>query len=149
MGTIALTKHLSSTPHAVFDTITHPATWEHWFSIHRCFVGAPPQRLAEDSVLTSKVALLGMTNEIEWTVTAAERSSRIALLGRGKAGVRCEFTYLMRDSGGGTELAAGGDFSGPLITGLLARALEKQGRDQLGKTLDLLAAHVAETGPPR
>ncbi|MEV0686319.1 SRPBCC family protein [Nocardia sp. NPDC050378] len=146
MGSIALTKYLSSTPHALFDTITRPATWEHWFSIHRSFLTEPPERLTEDSVLRSKVGLLGMTNEIEWTVTAADRPNRIVLLGRGKAGVSCEFTYVMRESGAGTELTAGGDFSGPLITGLLAKALEKHGRAQLDTTLDQLAAHASAIG---
>ncbi|MEU8899883.1 SRPBCC domain-containing protein [Nocardia sp. NPDC048505] len=142
MGTIVVTRQLPATPAALFDTITHPVTWQHWFTIHRHFVGDPPERLGAGSPLTSKVVLLGMTNTVEWTVREAQAPTRLVLHGRGMAGVTCEFVYQLRPTDTGTEVTAGGDFSGPLITGLLAAALEKQGRAQLDKTLTRLAAYA-------
>ncbi|GAB2666156.1 type II toxin-antitoxin system Rv0910 family toxin [Nocardia goodfellowii] len=144
MGTIVITRQLPATPAALFDTITRPVTWEHWFTIHRHFVGDPPERLAAGATLASKVVLLGMTNTVEWAVQEAELPNRLVLHGRGKAGVTCEFEYQFRPTATGAEVTAGGDFSGPLVTGLLGAALEKQGRAQLDKTLTKLAACAAQ-----
>ncbi|MFF2554237.1 SRPBCC family protein [Nocardia sp. NPDC058058] len=139
MGTIAITKNLPGTPEVLFETITRPSTWDQWFSIHRDFVGEPPEKLSTGAELVSKVTLLGMNGEVRWSVREFDRPHRLVLRGKAMAGVKCEFTYLLRAIDTGTEITAGGDFSGPLITGVLATTLEKHGLEQLIVTLDRLA----------
>ncbi|WP_155981387.1 SRPBCC family protein [Nocardia sp. BMG111209] len=145
MGSIAITKQLPVAVAGLYDAIARPATWARWSSIHRDFVGEPPERLYSGASLVSTVALLGVTGEVRWTVAAAAEPNLIMLSGRGKAGTACEFTYLLRPVAGGTELTAGGDFRGPFLTGYVAKALEQHGREQLDETLDRLAALVGTT----
>ncbi|MGW5569939.1 type II toxin-antitoxin system Rv0910 family toxin [Nocardia thailandica] len=144
MGSISVTKTLPGSPATLFDVITRPATWEHWFTIHKEFVGAVPEQLVTGEQLEAKVSMLGMSGEISWTVEEFEPAHRVRLTGRALAGVTCEFTYGLRQAGEDAEITVDGDFGGPLITGILARTLEKHGLQQLDRSLDQLAAYAAD-----
>ncbi|GAB2666009.1 type II toxin-antitoxin system Rv0910 family toxin [Nocardia goodfellowii] len=140
MGSLVLSKEVPGTPEAVFDTIADPASWESWFSIHRSYVRRPPERLSKGATLVSRVVVLGMDNEFEWTVEEFDEPHQIVLLGSGTSGVRSEFTYWLRPTETGTNVTVGGVFTGPLITTVLSSVLERHGHDELGHTLDRLAA---------
>lgn len=139
MGAILLSKDVPGTPGALFETIISPPTWEHWFGIHRDFVGIPPQRLVTGSIFVSEVLLHGMTEEVEWTVSKLDSPTQVSLRGHGQAGVHCDFTYWLTPSESGTTVTASIVFTGPLITANVAAALESTGYDQLNCTLGQLA----------
>ncbi|MFE3544750.1 SRPBCC family protein [Nocardia sp. NPDC059177] len=143
MGTISITKTLPGDPAALFGTITRPQTWKHWFTIHREFVGEAPEQLGPGAQVCAKVTMLGMNGDIEWTVLDVEPARLVRLSGRAMAGLTCAFTYDIRPSGSGADITVEGEFTGPLITGVLARTLEKHGRQQLDQSLDQLAAFTA------
>lgn len=143
MGAFTITKEVPGTPEALFNTIIRPATWEHWFSVHRDFLGQPPEELALGSRLTSEVLLLGMTDEVEWTVLDFDAPNLIVLRGRGYAGLHCEFSYGFRASGSDTIVNATGLFTGPDTKRTVAEALRAHARDQLDRTLGQLAELAA------
>lgn len=142
MGSLVMTKEMPGTPEALFATITRPATWEQWFSIHRDFVHEPPDRLAEGATLASRVVMLGVGDEFEWTVEVLDEPYRIVLLGSGNTGLRSEFTYWLRPSERGTTLTIGGVFTGPQLTAARSATMERHGRAELERTLDQLATTV-------
>lgn len=146
MGSLVVTRVVPAAPQALFDTIIEPASWGHWFSIHREFIHEPPARLREGSTLRSKVVILGMDNEFEWTVEVLDAPHRIVLQGSGSSGFRSEFTYWLQPCDTGTRLTIGGVFTSPYITTALSRTLERHGQLELVRTLEQLAALV---GPER
>ncbi|MEU0539089.1 SRPBCC domain-containing protein [Nocardia sp. NPDC005978] len=143
MGSLVSSREMPGTPEMVFDAIIRPSTWAQWFSIHRDFVQPPPDRLTEGATLVSRVALLGLDDELEWVVEVLDAPYRIVLLGSGNGGVRSEFTYWLRPSPEGTTLTIGGVFTGPHITPEYSATLERHGRAELADTLDRLAAVLA------
>ncbi|MFE6925814.1 SRPBCC family protein [Nocardia sp. NPDC057663] len=131
------------TPETVFTTIIRPSSWAHWFSIHRAFVHQAPEVLHEGARLVSRVVVLGVENEFEWTVDTFEAPHRIILQGTSRTGVRSEFTFWMRPSAAGTTVTIGGVFTGSHLTTSLAKELENHGREELRRTLEQLAAATA------
>ncbi|MFF2554536.1 SRPBCC domain-containing protein [Nocardia sp. NPDC058058] len=142
MGSLVVTRVVPSSPEVLFDTIIQPAGWGRWFSIHRDFIDEPPARLREGSTLLSKVVILGMDNEFEWTVEVLDAPHRIVLQGSGRSGFRSEFTYWLQPCDAGTRLTIGGVFTSPYITTALSRTLERHGQLELMRTLEQLAAAV-------
>ena len=146
MGHIDATTTLSATPAELWAVISDPQTWGDWFTIHERWLEEPPADLAAGTKLTAKIVMLGMANKIEWTVREVDAPARMVLSGTGMAGVKTEFTFALSEVEGGTTLDVSGDFEGSLIKGALAKAVEKDGRNQLDKTLaklDELAAAKA------
>lgn len=139
MGAILLSKDVPGTLGSLYETIVSPGTWEHWFGIHRDFVGTPPRRLVQGSTFVSEVLLHGMSEEVEWTVSKLDAPTQISLRGHGHDGVRCDFSYWLQPCDTGTTVTASIVFSGPLITPSVSAALEAVGYDQLDCTLGQLA----------
>ncbi|MET9210951.1 MULTISPECIES: type II toxin-antitoxin system Rv0910 family toxin [unclassified Nocardia] len=140
MGHIEATKTVTATPEALWAVVSDPQTWDKWFTIHEKFMEEPPAVLAEGAALVAKIVMLGMANKMEWTVKAVEVPNRLTLTGAGMAGVRTEFTFDIQPSGAGSTILVSGDFEGALIKGALGKAVEKDGRTQLDKSLDQLDA---------
>ncbi|MEU3014548.1 type II toxin-antitoxin system Rv0910 family toxin [Nocardia asteroides] len=140
MGHIEATKTVTATPAALWAVVSDPQTWDKWFTIHERFMEEPPAVLAEGAQLVAKIVMLGMANKMEWTVKAVEVPHRLTLTGAGMAGVRTEFTFDIRPAGTGSTVVVSGDFEGALIKGALGKAVEKDGRTQLDKSLDQLDA---------
>ncbi|UGT53609.1 SRPBCC family protein [Nocardia asteroides] len=140
MGHIEATKSVTASPEALWAVVSDPQTWDKWFTIHERFMEEPPTVLTEGAGLVAKIVMLGMANKMEWTVKAVEVPNRLTLTGAGMAGVRTEFTFDIQPDGTGSTIVVSGDFEGALIKGALGKAVEKDGRTQLDKSLDQLDA---------
>lgn len=139
MGALLLSRDVPGTLESLFNTIVAPTTWDHWFGMHHDFIGTPPERLVEGSVVVAEVLLHGMLEEVEWTVTRLDRPNRIALRGKGRTGIQYDLTYWLQSTESGANITAGFTFSGPLITNQVTKALEQHGYEQLDNTLGQLA----------
>ena len=144
MGSIEATRELAASPEALWATVSDTSTWDKWFTIHERWMEEPPAQLSEGSKLVAKIVMLGMANKIDWTVGKVEAPRLLTLSGTGMAGVKCEFTFTIEPSGEGSKFTVSGEFEGALLKGALAKAVEKDGANQLDKTLaqltDLAAA---------
>ncbi|CAM3889881.1 SRPBCC family protein [Smaragdicoccus niigatensis] len=138
MGHIEATKTLSATPEALWGTVSDVTTWDKWFSIHERWMEEPPAVLTEGARLVAKIMMLGMANKIEWTVLEVSAPNKLTLSGVGMANVKTEFTFTIEADGDGSKLSVAGDFEGALIKGALAKAVEKDGLNQLDKSLNAL-----------
>ncbi|MBL1075043.1 SRPBCC family protein [Nocardia sp. 2] len=140
MGHIEASATLSATPDALWAVVSDPQTWDKWFTIHERWMEEPPAVLAAGSKLVAKIMMLGMANKIEWVVESVDTPSKLVLGGTGMAGVKVQFTFEITPEGEGSKLSVSGDFEGALIKGALGKAVEKDGRAQIDKSLAQLDA---------
>ncbi|MFD4352569.1 SRPBCC family protein [Nocardia sp. NPDC058518] len=139
MGHIEASATLSASPEALWAVVADPQTWDRWFSIHERWIDEPPAVLAPGAKLVAKILMLGMANKIEWVVESVEAPNKLVLGGTGMAGVKTNFTFnINANPEGGSTVLVEGDFEGALIKGALGKAVEKDGRKQLDKSLEAL-----------
>ncbi|ALG86325.1 SRPBCC family protein [Gordonia phthalatica] len=138
MGRIEFSKTVSADPAALWTVMANPATWSDWFSIHERWMEEPPATLEAGSRLTVKILMLGMANKLEWTVDAVDAPTSMTLSGTGMAGVKVQFAFTVTPVDGCSEIQISGDFEGALIKGALGKAVEKDGRKQLEKSVTAL-----------
>ncbi|WP_446221990.1 type II toxin-antitoxin system Rv0910 family toxin [Nocardia sp. IBHARD005] len=143
MGHIEASATLSADPEALWAVVSDPQTWDQWFSIHERWIDEPPAVLAPGAKLVAKIIMLGMANKIEWVVQRVDAPSELVLGGTGMAGVKVQFAFEITPEGTGSKLSVSGDFEGALIKGALGKAVEKDGRGQIGKSLTQLDALAA------
>lgn len=139
MGHIEFSKTVSADPASLWAVMTDPATWVDWFSIHERWMEEPPATLEAGTTLTAKILMLGMANRLEWTVDAVDAPTSMALSGTGMAGVTVQFAFTVTPVDAGSDIQISGDFEGALIKGALGKAVEKDGRKQLAKSVEALA----------
>lgn len=140
MGHIEASKDLNATPDALWAVVSDPQTWDKWFSIHERWLEEPPAALVPGSKLVAKILMLGMANKIEWVVDSVDSPNHLVLSGTGMAGVKVKFSFDITPEGAGSKFSVSGDFEGALIKGALGKAVEKDGLNQLDKTLTALDA---------
>ncbi|MFC9471732.1 SRPBCC family protein [Nocardia sp. NPDC056952] len=140
MGHIEASTALTAGPEALWAVVADPQTWDRWFTIHERWIDEPPAVLAPGAKLVAKILMLGMANKIEWVVESVEAPSTLVLGGTGMAGVKVQFAFEITPDGTGSTLAVSGEFEGALIKGALGKAVEKDGRAQIDKSLAQLDA---------
>jgi carbon monoxide dehydrogenase subunit G len=140
MGHIEASKDLAAAPDALWATIADPQTWDKWFTVHERWLDQPPTNLTPGTKLTAKIVMLGMANKIEWTIETVDAPTSLVLEGTGMAGVKARFAFTIAPEGTGSKFTVAGDFEGALIKGAMAKAVEKDGRKQLDKSLEQLNA---------
>lgn len=140
MGHIEASRDLTATPDALWTTVSDPNTWSEWFTVHEKWMEEPPAVMTEGTKLSAKIVMLGMANKIDWTIEEVDAPSRLVLSGTGMAGVKATFEFHIEPVDGGSRFTVSGDFAGALIKGALGKAVEKDGRKQLDKSLDALDA---------
>lgn len=145
MGHIEATRELNASPDDIWAIISDPQTWDQWFTVHDRWLDEPPATLTPGARLTAKIVMLNMANKIEWTVKAVDAPNSLALGGSGMAGVKADFTFDIKPTAAGAMFTVCGDFEGALVKGALAKAVEKDGLRQLGKTLGQLEALASAT----
>jgi uncharacterized protein YndB with AHSA1/START domain len=140
MGHIEATRDLSADAAALWATVADPNTWNDWFTVHEKWMEQPPAALTEGTKLSAKIVMLGMANKIDWTVETVESPRRLVMSGTGMAGVKATFEFTIDPLDSGSRFTVAGDFEGAMVKGALAKAVEKDGRKQLDKSLDALDA---------
>lgn len=138
MGHIEASRTLSATPEALWSVVADLENWDKWFSIHERWMEQPPAQLEVGSKLVAKIVMLGMANKMEWTVGELDPPHRLTLNGTGMANVKVAFVFTIVPVADGSELTVVGDFSGTLVKGALAKAIEKDGVKQLDSSLNAL-----------
>ncbi|WP_066908255.1 type II toxin-antitoxin system Rv0910 family toxin [Millisia brevis] len=138
MGHIEARRTLSASPEALWGVVADLENWDKWFGIHERWMEQPPAQLEVGSKLVAKIVMLGMANKMEWTVAELDPPNRLALNGTGMANVKVAFVFTITPVAEGSELTVVGDFTGTLVKGALAKAIEKDGVKQLDSSLNAL-----------
>ncbi|MFV8316438.1 SRPBCC family protein [Mycobacterium sp. 23] len=140
MGHIEASRMLSATPDALWAIVSDLPNWDKWFTVHEKWTSDVPETIVVGTPLTAKIVMLGMANKISWTVEKIDAPTSFALSGTGMAGVKALFEFTLTPAGKGAEFTVAGDFEGALVKGALAKAVEKDAKKQLDKSLDQLDA---------
>jgi carbon monoxide dehydrogenase subunit G len=140
MGHVTASKELAAPADRVWAQIADTGCWENWLTIHAGWLEEPAAELAEGARLVEKVVMLGMANKLEWTVEELQPGTSVTITGKGMAGVRSKFAFVLAPTAAGTTVTIDAEFSGSLIVGALGKAVEKDAVKNLEDSLEKLAA---------
>lgn len=145
MGKVNATIDVGAPQEQVWETISDPAQYEKWLTIHTKWKDGTPESFTEGAQVAEVVTMLGMANTITWTVQEFDAPSRMKISGTGMAGVRSTFTLEVdSDGNGGSKVGMDAEFEGQMIAGALGLAVEKDAREQLEASLKNFSELVAE-----
>ncbi|EFV13204.1 type II toxin-antitoxin system Rv0910 family toxin [Segniliparus rugosus] len=131
MGAIETTTTVPLPPEKVWAGITNLEDYGKWMTIHTKWKGEMPAKLAKGSQYAEVVTMMGMANVITWTVDEFEENKFWKSTGTGMAGVKTTTSIRLEPEGDGTKVTIGSEFSGNIIKGPLAKAIEKAGLKDL------------------
>jgi uncharacterized protein YndB with AHSA1/START domain len=144
MGQVRTTVQIPASPERVWETITTPASYEQWMTIHTKWKGDVPAAFSEGVTVDEVVTMLGMANTISWTVQEFDAPSKLTIAGTGMAGVRSTFTMsVASDGNGGTTASIAAEFEGQMVVGALGKAVEQDAQANLEQSLANLSTLVA------
>ncbi len=132
---------ISAEPAAVWAVLTDLAGLGSWQTNHLGFTGPAPEALRAGVEYTERLSVLGMPNEVRWTVTEVEEGHRVVQKGKGPMGISIDGEYMVRPEGDGTRVTLTQSFSGATvfaIKGQLEREVQKIQQDSLRKLAGLL-----------
>ena len=131
MGSIEATSTIPLPPEKVWAGITNLDDYGKWMTIHTRWKGDVPAQLSKGSQYAEVITMMGMANTITWTVEEYEPNKLFKSSGVGMAGVKTTTTIALAPEGEGTKVTLGSEFSGNIIKGPLAKAIEKAGLKDL------------------
>ena len=141
MAEVETTVDVAATPAQVWAVVSDPARLGEWQQPHLGFVGDAPESLAEGVTFQQRVKVMGMPNEIAWTVAAADAPSSLVLQGTGPMNIAVGNTYSLATSGAGTALTLAYSFTGAVLAaveGQLTRAAQAEQAASLARLKSLV-----------
>jgi hypothetical protein len=112
-----------------------------WVTNHAGYVGAAPQSLATGTEYTERLRVLGMPNDVSWTVSALDDGRRLAQEGRGPMGISIEAEYIVEPTAEGSRLTVSQAFSGAAVfavKGQLEREVKGAQESSLARLRELV-----------
>jgi carbon monoxide dehydrogenase subunit G len=103
---------VAAPPARVWEVITDLSTCDEWLVIHVGFPDGAPDALAEGTRYKQTVTLLGLSQDVSWTVTELSPERRLEFTGKGPAGTRLKAAYVLDGDGDATRLGYEGEFGG-------------------------------------
>ncbi len=135
---------LAASPDQVYDILMDAARIGDWVTIHERFEDAPDQ-LEQGSNMTQKLKVAGQRFTVRWTVTQADRPSKVTWKGRGPVRTTARVVYDIDERDGGTHFTylneyelpggAAGRIAGRAISAAAGREVERS-LERLKKLLE-------------
>ncbi|WP_116047518.1 type II toxin-antitoxin system Rv0910 family toxin [Amycolatopsis palatopharyngis] len=143
MGQINASVDLPAPPEKVWEVFSNPNNFEKWLTIHTKWKGEVPAEFSQGTKITEVVTMMGMPNTIEWTVDSYQPPNTLSISGTGMAGVKVRFDLSVRQAPEGSTAVIDAEFSGSMIVGALGKAVEKDGKKNLDKSMENLRELLA------
>lgn len=143
MPRIETTRSMTASAEQVWSAIATPSSWEDWFMIHASWPDAPPAALTNGASFAEKIAMMGMTDRVEWEVTEHKDQRKLAMAGRSRTGVKVQFEFLIAPADTGCCLSVIGDFDDPVLKGPLGKMIERNVGKQVDKSFEKLETLTA------
>ncbi|MEJ2578087.1 MAG: SRPBCC family protein [Kineosporiaceae bacterium] len=134
---------VAADPAAVWAVVSDLTRLGEWSPSHLGLTGPAPSPVVEGSEYTEKLRVLGMPNEIRWTVSTLEPGRRIVQDGQGPMGISVHGEYIVEASGDGAVVTLEQSFSGATlvaIRGQLEREVQGIQDTALERLRELLTA---------
>jgi len=121
---------------AVWAVLSDLGNLGSWMSNHAGYVGAAPQAPAPGLEYTERIRVLGMPQEVRWTVADLAEGSRIVQEGKGPMGISIDAEYTVEPTADGSRLTVSQAFSGAAlfaVKGQLEREVKAAQESSLAK----------------
>lgn len=102
-------------PASVWAVLSNTAGLGDWVTNHLGFSGAVPPGLQPGVEYTEKLRVLGMPNEVRWTVAEVADGHRIVQKGKGPMGISIDGEYTVEPTDGGARVRLAQSFSGAAV----------------------------------
>ena len=112
-----------------------------WVVSHAGFVGAAPQGAAPGTEYTERIRVLGMPNDVRWTVSGLDDGRRLAQEGKGPMGISIDAEYTVEPTDDGCRVSLTQGFSGAAVfavKGQLEREVKATQENSLVKLKQLV-----------
>ena len=143
MPRIEITKSLSASVEHVWRAIATPASWENWFMVHASWPEQPPASLSDGAIFVEKIAMMGMTDKVEWEVTEYAELQRLSMSGKSRTGVQVQFSFIITPADEGCRLSVIGNFEDPVLKGPLGKMIERNVGKQVDRSFEQLETLTA------
>jgi carbon monoxide dehydrogenase subunit G len=131
--------HVQATPAATWNVLGDPSRLGEWVSNHAGFVGEAPTSYVAGAEYVERLRVMGMPNDVSWTVSEVSDGSQIVLEGRGPMGIGILGDYSVQADGDGSAISISQNFSGGAVFAVKAQ-LEKEVKAAQEASLDKLKA---------
>lgn len=143
MAKVSVTRDLPVDAQTAWDNLADLESWGKWLKIHQAWKGELPTEVGVGVTFTEVVSVMGMANEIEWTVTQVDVPRSVTIAGTVMAGVKVEFRMSVTPTDSGSTVGIDADFSGAMIVGPIGKAVAKNAKADMEESLDTFAGVVA------
>lgn len=128
MAGVNVTVQSTMTPDEAWARASDLSSFGEWMTIFGGWKSEVPTSLGEGVSVDSVIKVKGFRNTITWTITEYEKPNSIALLGKGKGGVKIDLRMTVQGRGPGSSFTLDATFRGGLLSGpiggVVARVLE-------------------------
>jgi len=140
MPKVSVSTEAAADPDKVWQLAISLPRYAEWLTMHDAFTGEVPEALGEGMTYKQRVKLMGMPAEMAWRVTAADAPGLLEMQGDGPMGVKAHNRFLIKPSGGGSEITFEMEFNGPALAGPMASMVEKQAGTAAKQSLEKFTA---------
>ncbi|WP_078313118.1 MULTISPECIES: SRPBCC family protein [unclassified Mycobacterium] len=144
MAKANVSKEIAAPQEKVWATISDPARFEEWLTVHTKWKEAPPAQLSKGATMSEILTIMGMANTITFTVDEFDAPSSTTFSGTGMAGAKISFRLTVEPKGDDASIATvDAEFISQMMVGAIGGAIERASTKELNESLDKLATLVA------
>ncbi|MBM7416540.1 hypothetical protein JOE30_000590 [Rhodococcus sp. PvP016] len=129
---VNVTVDSTMTPDEAWARASDLSSFQEWMTIFGGWRSPVPDTLKEGVTIDSLIKVKGFRNVITWTITEYDKPYEIALLGKGKGGIKIDLKMSVAPKGAGSEFTLDANFRGGLLSGpiggVVAKVLESDVR---------------------
>lgn len=128
----------------VWATISDPARFEEWLTMHTKWKQEPPATLTKGATFSEVLTIMGMANTIDFTVSEHDAPRFTKFSGTGMAGAQISFSLTVEATGDDASVATvDTEFVSQIMVGAIGGAIERATTKEIAASLEQLAALVA------
>jgi hypothetical protein len=138
MAKVSKSVHIGAAPEKAWQLAVDLPRYPEWFVPHEGFTGDVPATLGEGTTYRQRVKLMGQAAEVTWRIAVAKAPNLLEAAGSAPMGVKAQSRFLVEPDGAGSQVTLEMEFSGAVLMGPMARAVEGQVGTALEASLDKL-----------
>jgi hypothetical protein len=135
---VAVSSELS--PQRAWELASDLEHFDSWLTIFGGWRSVVPSRIEVGTCVSSCIKVKGFRNIVHWRVTRYDEPRLIAMVGRGRPGIRIGLTLSVTEDGGGSVFGVLADLSGGLLSTPVGRLVARVLESDVRKSVSNLAA---------
>lgn len=144
MAEVHVSHEIAASQEVVWATLQDLSKFEQWLTIHDKWYGDAPSEIAVGTTVTEQATIMGMSNKIDWVVTAYDAPNSFTISGKGLAGAQITFVMAVEANGDDKSTAKiDAEFTGQMVVGAIGAAIERASQKEVTASLAKLADLVS------